>query len=156
MDPITLMAAASTAFSYLKKGIEVGKELSDMGSQLGAWANAISDLDFMAAQAQNPPWWKSMTGSAQADAIEVFAAKQKALAIRAELKQYIQYAYGQYKWEEFVSLEGKMRKQRQEHEHRKKEIRDNIISWVLGIFFGGLAIVMIVFLVWFGWTNKAS
>jgi hypothetical protein len=44
MDPITLMAAASTAFSYLKKGIEVGKELSDMGSQLGAWANAISDL----------------------------------------------------------------------------------------------------------------
>jgi hypothetical protein len=42
MDPITLMAAASTAFSYLKKGIEVGKELSDMGSQLGAWANAIS------------------------------------------------------------------------------------------------------------------
>jgi hypothetical protein len=95
MDPITLMAAASTAFSYLKKGIEVGKELSDMGAQLSSWANAISDLDFMAAQAQNPPWWKSMTGSAQADAIEVFAAKQKALAMRAELKQYIQYAYGQ-------------------------------------------------------------
>ena len=155
MDPITLMAAASTAFSYLKKGIEVGKELSDMGSQLGAWANAISDLDFMAAQAQDPPWWKSMSGSAQSDAIEVFAAKEKALAMRAELKQYIQYAYGQYKWEEFVALEGKMRKQRQEHEHRKKEIRNKIIGWVLGVFFGGIAIALMVFLIWFSWTNRA-
>jgi cyanate permease len=155
MDPITLMAAASTAFTYLKKGIEVGKELSDMGAQLGSWANAISDLDFMAAQAQNPPWWKSMTGSAQADAIEVFAAKQKALAMRAELKQYIQYAYGQYKWEEFVSLEGKMRKQRQDHEHRKQEIRNSIINWIVGLFFGTIGLGLIIFLTWFSWTNKA-
>jgi cyanate permease len=155
MDPITLMAAASTAFTYLKKGIEVGKELSDMGSQLSSWANAISDLDFMAAQAQNPPWWKSMTGSAQADAIEVFAAKQKALAMRAELKQYIQYAYGQSKWEEFVSLEGKMRKQRQDHEHRKQEIRNSIINWIVGLFFGTIGLGLIIFLTWFSWTNKA-
>ena len=155
MDPFTLMAAASTAFSYLKKGIEVGKELSDMGSQLGAWANAISDLDFMAAQAQDPPWWKSMSGSAQSDAIEVFAAKEKALAMRAELKQYIQYAYGQYKWEEFVALEDKMRKQRQDHEHRKKEIRDKIISWTLAVVFGSIAIAIMTFLIWFSYTNKA-
>ena len=155
MDPITLMAAASTAFTYLKKGIEFGKELSDMGSQLGTWANAISDLDFMAAQAQNPPWWKSMSGSAQADAIEVFAAKQKAESMRAELKQYIQYAYGQYKWEEFVSLEGKMRKQRQDHEHRKQQIRNTIINWIVGTLFGIVGLAMLVFLVWFAWTNRA-
>jgi cyanate permease len=86
MDPITLMAAASTAFSYLKKGIEVGKELSDM---------------------------------------------------------------------EFVSLEGKMRKQRQDHEHRKQEIRNNIINWIVGLFFGTIGIGLIIFLTWFSWTNKA-
>jgi hypothetical protein len=40
------------------------------------------------------------------------------------------------KWEEFVSLEGKMRKQRQDHEHRKQEIRNNIINWIVGLFFG--------------------
>ena len=96
-----------------------------------------------------------MSGSAQSDAIEVFAAKEKALAMRAELKQYIQYAYGQYKWEEFVALEGKMRKQRQEHEHRKKEIRDKIISWTLAVVFGTIAIALMTFLIWFSYTNRA-
>jgi cyanate permease len=48
-----------------------------------------------------------------------------------------------------------MRKQRQDHEHRKQEIRNNIINWIVGLFFGTIGLGLIIFLTWFSWTNKA-
>jgi hypothetical protein len=58
LDPITVIATASAAYNALKKGIEIGRELQDMSGQLATWAGAISDLDFIAKKAANPPWWK--------------------------------------------------------------------------------------------------
>ena len=155
IDPITAISIATTAFQYLKKGMEIGKDLSDMSSQLSSWAGAMADLDFIAGRTANPPWYKSLSGSAQSEAVEIFAAKEKTLAMRAELKQYIQYAYGQYKWEEFISIEAKVRKQRQEHEHRKQQILDSIINWTLGILLMSSAAALLAFLIWFSWSNKA-
>jgi hypothetical protein len=54
LDPITIIATASAAYSALKKGIQVGRELQDMGGQLAQWAGAVSDLDFLAKKAENP------------------------------------------------------------------------------------------------------
>jgi hypothetical protein len=58
LDPITVIATASAAYNALKKGIEIGRELQDMGGQLATWAGAISDIDYLAAKAADPPWWK--------------------------------------------------------------------------------------------------
>jgi hypothetical protein len=51
LDPITVIATASAAYNALKKGIEIGRELQDMGGQLATWAGAISDIDYLAAKA---------------------------------------------------------------------------------------------------------
>ena len=155
IDPITAIGIATTAFQYLKRGMEIGKDLSDMGSQLSSWSGAIADLDFIANRAVNPPWYKSLSGSAQSEAVEIFAAKSKAESMRAELKQYIQYAYGQYKWEEFLSIEAKVRKQRRDHEYRKQEIKDKIISGTLLILLTTTALGLAGFLIWFSWSNRA-
>jgi hypothetical protein len=58
LDPVTVIATASAAYNALKKGIEIGRELQDMGGQLATWAGAISDIDYLAKKAENPPWWK--------------------------------------------------------------------------------------------------
>jgi hypothetical protein len=131
MDPISIIAAATTAFNALKKGIEIGRELQDMGGQLSQWASAISDLEFLERRVQNPPWYKAFSSSVQAEAIEIFAAKHKAQAMRDELKQYVQFSHGQSAWNELLAIEAKIRVQRQEHEYRRQEIKDNIISGVL-------------------------
>jgi hypothetical protein len=131
MDPVSIIAAATTAFNALKKGIEIGRELQDMGGQLSQWASAISDLEFLERRVQNPPWYKAFSSSVQAEAIEIFAAKHKAQAMRDELKQYVQFSHGQSAWNELLAIEAKIRVQRQEHEYRKQEIKDNIISGVL-------------------------
>lgn len=127
LDPITVIATASTAYNALKKGIAIGRELQDMGGQLASWAGAISDIEFLAKKAENPPWWK-IGGNVQAEAIELFAAKKKIEAQRNELKTYIQYSYGQSGWEELLKIEAQVRKRKQATDHRRAEMQELLIT----------------------------
>ena len=152
IDPITAISAATAAFGYLKKGIAVGKDLQDMGGQLSKWAGAIADLDFADRQNQKPPWYKALGGGVEAQAMEIFAAKQKAASMRQELKDYISVMYGPSKWQEILEIEADLRKQKREHEHRRMEIKQAIIEWTLGTI---AFVVLIGGLVGFVWlANK--
>lgn len=140
LDPITVIATASTAYNALKKGIEIGRDLQDMGGQLASWAGAISDIEFLAKRAENPPWWR-IGGNVQAEAIELFAAKKKIEAQRDELRTYIQYSYGQSGWEELLRIEAQVRKRKQATDHRRAEMKELFITIVIvGLaFLAGLA-----------------
>jgi len=145
LDPITAIATASAAYNALKKGIQVGRELQDMGGQLAQWAGAVSDLDFLAKKAEDPPWWK-VGGNVQGEAIELFAAKKKIEAQRAELKTYIQYSYGQSGWEELLRIEAQVRKRKQATDHRRAEMKELLITiTIVGLALlagvGGLALL---------------
>ena len=148
IDPITAISAATAAFGYLKKGIAVGKDLQDMGGQLSKWAGAIADLDFADRRNQKPPWYKALGGGVEAQAMEIFAAKQKAASMRQELKDYISVMYGPSKWQEILEIEADLRKQKREHEHRRMEIKQAIIEWTMGIV---VFVVLIGGLVGFVW-----
>jgi len=150
IDPITAISAATAAFGYLKKGIAVGKDLQDMGGQLSKWAGAIADLEFADRQNQKPPWYKALGGGVQAQAMEIFAAKQKAAAMRQELKDYISLMYGPSKWQEILEIEADLRKQKREHEHRRMEIKQKIIEWSAGFVLFVLGVCVIVGFVWLG------
>ena len=146
MDPVTIIATASAAYNALKKGIEVGRELQDMGGQLATWAGAISDIEFLAKKAENPPWW-NVGGNVQAEAIEIFAVKKKIQAQRDELRTHIQFAYGHGAWEELLRIEAQVRKRKRETEHRKAEIKETLVTVTLvGLTFlagtAGLALLV--------------
>ncbi len=91
MDPVTIIGGATVAFNAIKQGIAVGRDLQDMGGQLTKWAGHMADLGQAEKQVKNPPWWKSIGGSVEAEAMEVFAAKRKAESMRKELKDYISF-----------------------------------------------------------------
>jgi len=150
IDPVTAITAATTAFSMLKKGIAVGKDLQDMGGQLSKWAGAIADLDFADKQNRKPAWYKTLGGGVEAQAMEIFAAKQKAAAMRQELKDYISLMYGPSKWQEILEIEADLRKQKREHEHRQMEIKQAIIEWTAGFALFVLGVGAIVGFVWIG------
>ena len=136
LDPITVIATASAAYNALKKGIEIGRELEDLGGQLATWAGAIADIEFMAAKAADPPWYK-VGSNVQAEAIEIFAAKKKIQAQRDELKTYIQFSYGQSGWEELMRIEAQVRKRKQATDHRRAEMKELLIT----ITIAGLALL---------------
>ena len=150
IDPVTAIAGATAAFNMLKKGIAVGKDLQDMGGQLSKWAGAIADLDFAEKQNRKPAWYKTLGGGVQAEAMEIFAAKQKAAAMRQELKDYISVMYGPSKWQEILEIEADLRKQKREHEHRRMEIKQKIIEWSAGIVLFILGVSGLAFFTWIG------
>lgn len=150
MDPITIIATASAAYNALKKGIQIGRELQDMGGQLATWAGAISDIEYLAKKAEDPPWWK-VGGNVQAEAIEIFAAKKKIEAQRAELKTYIQFSYGQSGWEELLRIEAQVRKRKQATDHRKAEIKERLITVTivaLVLMAGVSGLALLAFILW--------
>ncbi len=147
MDPVTIIGGATVAFNALKKGFAIGKDLQDMSSQLTQWAGHMADLGQAEKQVKNPPWWKSIGGSIEAEAMEVFAAKRKAESMRKELKDYISFTMGPSAWDELVAIEGKIRKQKKEQEYRKAELQEAIITWtvtslLLALGFGALGFIL--------------
>ena len=133
IEVVTAISMASSAFSALKKGITVGKDLQDMGQQLSKWAGAMSDLDFLETKNKNPSVFQILGGGVESQAMEIFAARKRANAMRAELKDYISVVYGPSHWEELLRIEAEIRVQKRENEYRRLEIIQNIKEWAAGI-----------------------
>lgn len=148
IDPVTVIGIATTAFKGIKAGISVGKDLHDMGSQLSKWAGAMADLDFCEQQQKNPPWYKALGGSIEAEAMEMFVAKKKREEMRQELKDWISAVMGPSAWEELVKMEAEVRIRKREEEYRRIELQQTIIGWTTGIL---LLITGIAILAGFAW-----
>jgi hypothetical protein len=130
MDPFTAMAAATTAYKGIKKAIEVGKEISSMGSTLSSWSKAVSDLDFLEQKAQKPPMYK-MFSDTQSNALEIWSQKQKLKEMREELRSHISFVYGPSAWDEIVRIEAQQRKEQRQAVYDKQEALDNLINAVI-------------------------
>jgi len=149
IDPISAAATASAAFTTIQRGFQVARSIEEMAGDLSRWMGALSDLDQAEREARNPPIFKKLFAgqSVEAQAMEAFAAKNKAEEQRAQLKQYIQYTYGQSKWDELVKMEGSIRKQRQETIYRQRERRRKfleIVAIALVVVSGVGALILLV------------
>lgn len=133
IEVVTAITMASNAFSALKKGMQVGKDLQDMGKQLSQWAGAMSDLDFLENKNKNPSVFQILGGGVESQAMEIFAARKRASAMRAELKDYISVVYGPSHWEELLSIEAEIRVQKRENEYKRLEMVQFIKEWAAGI-----------------------
>ena len=148
IDPATALATATTAFSLIKKGFSVGRDLESMGKDLGRWMGAMSDLRKAEELAKNPPLFKRLIfkKSVEEEAMEAFMAKKKAEDMRDELKQIISFTRGPAAWDELVRMEGRIRKERQEAIYKQQERQKQVAEWtiagvliliaLIGIYFG--------------------
>ena len=143
------ISSAATAFNYLKKGMQVGKDLQDMGGQLSMWAGAMSDLDFLENKSKNPSVFAILAGGVESNAMEVFAARKRANAMRSELKEYISVMYGPSHWEELLQIEADIRKQKRDNEYKRLEMIQSIKEWAAGITLFLLLISTLVGIIWF-------
>ena len=149
IDPISAAATASAAFTTIQRGFQVARSIEEMAGDLSRWMGALSDLEQAEKEAKNPPIFKKLFAgqSVEAEAMEAFAAKSKAEEQRAQLKQYIQYTYGQSKWDELVRKEGEIRRIRKETVHRQAERRRKfleIVAIALVVVSGVGALILLV------------
>ena len=151
IDPITALSVAASAVTNAKKLIAAGQ---DATSAISKFAGAISDINYAAEKAKNPSVWKSLTGSPEAEAIEIFAAQKKAQQLKKELETILMFSYGTKGLEEYKEILRRVRKQRQETAYRKAEIKEAIVLWVVGILIFSTAITSLGFLFW--WLGKTQ
>ena len=151
VDPVTAMATASAAFTTIKKGFAIGRDVESMMSDIGRWMGALSDLDQAEREAKNPPIFKKLFAgrSVEEEAMSIFASKRKAQKQREELRQFIQLTLGQKAWNDLISTEAKIRKQRQETLYAQREKRRKfveIFAWIFLVILGGGVLIGFVLL----------
>ena len=152
MDPVTAIAAASTAFSVIKKGFQAGRDVESMYGDIGRWMGAVSDVGHAEKMAKNPPIFKKLFAgsSVEQEAMDAFAAKKKAAAMEDELRTWINMVHGPNAWNELLKMQAKIRKQRQEQVYAQQELRKKIIEIVsicVGATIVGIGIIWIIYLV---------
>lgn len=133
IDPITAIATANAAFNGMKKLVAAGRELEDCVGQLSKWAGAASDIAFLEKKAKNPPWYKAFSGSAEQEAIKIYAAQEKLQKQRAEILQLVTYTGGAKGKEKYLEILRQVKEQRRKTAYRKEEIKQAILEWTVGI-----------------------
>ena len=122
MDPITAIGIATTAYSAIKKGFEVGKEVESMAGDLGRWMNAIHAVKNEHNKAKGRRF-----GSVEEEALETFAAKKKAEQMENELRNFIIGQYGVNAWQDIIRIQADLRKKQKEEQIRLAQERDQLV-----------------------------
>jgi len=141
IDPVTLSAAvsgATAAYNGIKKAIMVGREIEDISGELGRWMKAVSDVDNIHKNANNPSAIdKLFNGSIEQVAIESFGSRKKLQKQREELKNFLVGNYGMNAWDDLLKEEGRIRKARQQAIYAKQEqnrmVRDYTIIGIASL-----------------------
>ena len=142
MDPVTAIAAASTAFGLIKKGFAAGRDVESMYGDIGRWMGACSDVNHSVKMAKNPPLFKKLFAgsSIEQEAMDAFAAKKKAEEMEHELRTWINMIHGPNAWNDLLKMQVKIRKERQETLYKQAELRRNMLQ-VVGIILLGIVFV---------------
>jgi len=128
IDPLTALSIASTAVGQMRQLLNAGRDTSQA---LSKFAGAWSDISYAESKAKNPPWYKSFSGSAEKEALEIFTAKKKMMEMKKEVETMISFVHGPSGLEEYKNTIRQVREQRRKHQYKKAEIKQNIIDFVL-------------------------
>jgi len=125
VDPITAFGAATAAFSAIKKGFEIGRDVESMYGDIGRWMTSCETVNKEAAKA------KKSGMSVEEEALNAFMAKKKAEDMREELRQIISFTRGPSAWDELIRTEADIRKKRQQAIYAQQEYRQKVIEWIM-------------------------
>jgi len=152
IDPVSALALATAAFNGIKKAVEIGREVSDVYSQLSSWAGHMSDLQECISQSekvQKKPGLFDKIGfskSATSEAFDMLVAKQKVKEMEEEIRHMFLYGdlnhLGMDGLRDFYQMRRKIKEDREkmiyEQARARKAFFDNIklftiIGFVLAI-----------------------
>ena len=144
IDPLTALSVAASAVSNAKSLISAGR---DATGALSKFAGAVADVQYAAEKAKNPSIFASLSGSAEEQAINAFAAQKKLQEMRKEVETLIMYTHGPKGLEEYKDTLRRVRAQRKKTAHRQAELKEAFILWTVGGLialagFAGLAVVV--------------
>jgi len=146
MDPLSLVAMASTTFKGLQALVSKGAEIEHVAQKLGHWYTLVSDINQAEREAENPPLFKKMFDgtSVEEQALNAVVAKKKIEEQNKQIRELIMYAYGEETYREMLQMRKEIRAKREKiiYKQRRRQRRMLDISAVV------LGIIAMSFIVW--------
>jgi hypothetical protein len=152
IDPVSALALATAAFNGIKKAVEIGKEVSDVYSQLSSWAGHMSDLQECISESekvQKKPGLFDKIGfskSATSEAFDMLVAKQKVKEMEEEIRHMFLYGDLQHLGldglRDFYQMRRKIKEDREKMIYEQARARKNLFDAIK--LYGTIALVVLI------------
>jgi|TARA_B100000424_G_scaffold269451_1_gene266433 hypothetical protein len=152
MDPLSLIAMASTTFKGIQTLVNQGAEIEHVAQKLGAWYGYASDLKEAEKEAESPGIFKKLFdgNTVEQQALNSVIAKKKLEEQEKQIRELIVWTYGVETYQEMIFLRRKIKAQREDaiyRQRRRKRVFKDAIFIVIGVLLAGSVILGTVSLI---------
>jgi hypothetical protein len=144
MDPLSLIAMASTTFKGIQTLVERGAEIESVAQKLGAWYSFAADIREAEKEAEKPPLFKKLFDgqTVEQQALNSVIAKKKLEEQEKHIRELIVWAYGTETYQEMIALrrEIKARREKVIYKQRRKQrlIMDTTLIVIAALICGAI------------------
>lgn len=144
MDPLSLIAMASTTFKGIQTLVERGAEIEAVAQKLGAWYSYAADIKEAEQEAEKPGVFKKLFegSTVEQQALNSVIAKKKLEEQEKQIRELIVWAYGVETYQEMIMLrrEIKAKRERAIYKQRRRQrfVMDSTIVLIGVLFMGAI------------------
>jgi hypothetical protein len=144
MDPLSLIAMASTTFKGIQTLVERGAEIESVAQKLGAWYTFAADIREAEKEAESPGVFKKLFDgqTVEQQALNSVIAKKKLEEQEKQIRELIVWAYGTETYQEMIALrrEIKARREKAIYKQRRKQrlIMDTTLVVIAALVCGAI------------------
>ena len=125
MDPLSLIAMASTTFKGIQTLVDKGAEIEHVAQKLGQWYSFASDIKEAEKEAESPGVFKKLFdgNTVEQQALNSVIAKKKLEEQEKQIRELIVWSYGVETYQEMIMLRRKIKAQREQaiYKQRKRQ-----------------------------------
>ena len=146
MDPLSLIAMASTTFKGIQTLVNKGAEIEHVAQKLGQWYSFASDIKEAEKEAESPGVFKKLFegDTVEQQALNSVIAKKKLEEQEKQIRELIVWAYGVETYQEMIQLRREIKAQRERVIYKQRR-RQRIVGDALVITIGVLSAGVIVY-----------
>jgi hypothetical protein len=144
MEPLSLIAMASTTFKGIQTLVERGAEIEAVAQKLGAFYSFASDIRQAEKEAENPPLFKKLFEgeTVEQQALNSVIAKKKLEEQEKQIRELIIWAYGTETYQEMIALRREIKAKREQviykQRRRQRLIMDSTIVVIALLLVGAI------------------
>ena len=145
MDPLSLIAMASTTFKGIQTLVNRGAEIEHVAQKLGHWYGLVSDIKEAERESEKPPLFKKLFDgeSVEQQALNSVIAQKKVEEQEKQIRELITWAYGVETYKEMMQMRRDIRAKRERiiYKQRRRQRRMlDVSAIILALMFSGAII----------------
>tara|TARA_B100000459_G_C8521725_1_gene176456 strand:+ start:178 stop:645 length:468 start_codon:yes stop_codon:yes gene_type:complete len=130
MDPLSLVAMASTTFKGIQTLVNKGAEIEHVAQKLGQWYGFASDIRQAEKEAESPGVFKKLFdgNTIEQQALNSIIATKKLEEQEKQIRELIMWTYGVETYQEMIMLRRKIKVQREKTLYRQRKNQQMLLD----------------------------